>query len=124
MKNINNIIIVQARQTSKRFPNKVLKKIGGRSICEIIFKRLKKCKNINKIVFAIPGNAQNRQLKEHLKKINTEFFLGSENNVLSRFFKAAKKFKAKNIVRITGDCPLIDPTLVDDMMKKIYKGKI
>ena len=123
MKNINNIIIVQARQTSKRFPNKVLKKIGGRSICEIIFKRLKKCKNINKIVFAIPGNAQNRQLKEHLKKINTEFFLGSENNVLSRFFKAAKKFKAKNIVRITGDCPLIDPTLVDDMMKKFIKGK-
>ena len=123
MKNVGNIIIVQARQTSKRFPNKVLKKIGGRSICEIILKRLKKCKNINKIIFAIPENLKNVQLKEHLKKINATFVLGSEANVLSRFYKAAKKFKAKNIVRITADCPLIDPYLVDDMMKKFIKGK-
>ncbi len=123
MKIVGNIIIVQARQTSKRFPNKVLKKIGGRSICEIILKRLKKCKNINKIIFAIPDNSKNLQLKEHLKKINATFVLGSEANVLSRFYKTAKKFKAKNIVRITADCPLIDPYLVDDMMKKFIKGK-
>ena len=83
MKNVGNIIIVQARQTSKRFPNKVLKKIGGRSICEIILKRLKKCKNINKIIFAIPENLKNVQLKEHLKKINATFVLGSEANNLS-----------------------------------------
>ena len=70
MKNVGNIIIVQARQTSKRFPNKVLKKIGGRSICEIILKRLKKCKNINKIIFAIPDNSKNSSSSEIKNDVN------------------------------------------------------
>ncbi len=123
MNKFGNIIIIQARQTSKRLPNKVLKKIGKYSICEIILKRLKKCKSIEKIIFAIPDNNNNLQLKKHLDKINAETFLGSENNVLKRVFDAAKKYKARNVVRVTADCPLIDPILVDDLVIKFLKGK-
>jgi len=123
MKKKGNIIIVQARQTSKRFPNKVLKRIGNKTICEIIQKRLKKSKFAEKVVFAIPNNKKNNKLKEHLIKIKAEIFLGSESNVLNRVSRAAKKFKAKNIIRVTADCPLIDPNLVDDMIIKFIKGK-
>tara|TARA_A100001015_G_scaffold287074_1_gene356459 strand:- start:2910 stop:4949 length:2040 start_codon:yes stop_codon:yes gene_type:complete len=123
MKKNNNIIIIQARQTSKRLPNKVLKKIGKRTVCEIIFERLKKSRFTDKIVFAIPNNKKNYHLKKHLKQINAEIFLGSEDNVLKRIYGAAKKFKSKNIIRITADCPLIDPKLVDDMLIKFSKNK-
>jgi len=119
----NTVIIVQARQTSKRFPNKVLKKIGKLTICEIIKRRLSKCKLSKKVVFTIPHNKKNKKLLEHLKNINAEIFLGSEKNVLERYYKTAKKYKAKNIVRITSDCPLIEGKLVDDMIKKFQKGK-
>ena len=74
----NNIIIIQSRQTSYRFPNKVLKKIGKFSLCEIIQKRLKKSKLTNKIIFAIPNNKKNRKLFKHLNTINANVYLGSE----------------------------------------------
>ena len=119
----NNVIIIQSRQTSYRFPNKVLKKIGKFSLCEIIQKRLKKSKLANKIIFAIPNNKNNRKLLKHLNTIKANVFLGSEKNVLERYFLAAKKFNAKNIIRITGDCPLIEGRLIDEMINKFKKGK-
>ena len=122
MKN-NNIIIIQSRQTSTRFPNKVLKKIGKFTVCEIIKKRVEKSKLSKQIIFAIPNNNKNKKLFHHLKKIKANIFLGSEKNVLKRYFYAAKKFKANNIIRITGDCPLIDGKLIDEMITKLKKGK-
>lgn len=120
----NNIIIVQSRLTSKRFPNKTLKKIGKFSICEIINKRLKKSKLATKIIFAIPENKKNKKLEQHLKNIKAEIFSGSEDNVLERYYLAAKKYKAKNIIRVTGDCPLIEGKLIDEMIKRFRKGKL
>ena len=105
------------------FPNKVLKKIGKFSLCEIIQKRLKKSKLTNKIIFAIPNNKKNRKLFKHLNTINANVYLGSEKNVLEKNFLAAKKYKAKNIIRITGDCPLIEGRLIDEMINKFKKGK-
>ena len=118
-----NIIIIQARQSSSRLPGKVLKKIQDKSICQIIYERLQKCKLVEKIVFAIPDNKQNKDLKIHLNKIQANIYTGSEKNVLERIFKAAKKHKAKNIIRITADCPLVDGSLIDDMILKFLKGK-
>jgi len=123
MKAQNNIIIVQARQTSQRLPNKTIKKIGKFSICEIINKRLSKSKLSSKVIFAIPKNKKNEKLKKHLIKIKAEVFSGSEENVLKRYFFAAKKFKANNIIRVTADCPLIEGKLIDEMIKIFNKGK-
>ena len=119
---INKIVaIVQARSTSKRFPNKVLKKIGNMTVISCIFERLKKSKLIKEIVFAIPSNNTNDKLAVYLKKKNANVIRGSEKNVLSRYFDAAKKTKATTIVRITGDCPLVDPSLIDKMLLRFLK---
>ena len=116
------IAIIQARLTSSRFPNKILQKIGNHTLIEFIINRLKNSKEIDQIIVAIPNNAKNKLIKKYLK--NTRLFFGSENDVLDRFYKTAKKFKAKNIVRICGDCPFVDSAIVDDMVRIFKKKKI
>ena len=118
------IVIVQSRTTSTRFPNKVLSKIGKNTVTQLVFKRLKKSKLINDIVFTIPSNFRNNKLFQHLKKLDVNIFRGSENNVLDRYFRTATKFKASIIVRITGDCPLVDPELIDKMIHLFHKKKM
>ena len=117
----NTIAIIQARLTSSRFPNKILQKIQNDTIIELLLKRLKKTKYLDKIILAIPYNKKNELLKKKLGK-NVNIFSGSENDVLDRYFKAAKKFKAKTIVRICGDCPLIDPKIVDKVVNFYQKN--
>tara|TARA_Y100000816_G_scaffold76894_1_gene52124 strand:- start:24217 stop:26247 length:2031 start_codon:yes stop_codon:yes gene_type:complete len=116
---MKTLAIIQARSTSKRFPNKVLKKINKLSVLEILIKRLKQSKGIDKIIVAIPKSSSQKQLKSHLKKIKINIFEGSENNVLDRFYQATKKYKPKFIVRITADCPLIEPKIVDKLINVI-----
>tara|TARA_B100000686_G_scaffold347659_1_gene436842 strand:+ start:793 stop:1491 length:699 start_codon:yes stop_codon:yes gene_type:complete len=118
------IVIVQARLTSRRFPRKVIQKIGRLSIMQIIFERLKQAKLVDEIVFAIPSNRKNNILNNHLKIMNANIFRGSENNVLSRYFHCAKKYEATDIIRVTGDCPLIDPKIVDKLIRIYLKKKI
>ena len=110
------VAIIQARLTSKRLPNKVIKKIENLSIVELILKRLKKSQLIDEIIFAIPSNKKNNELFTHINEIKGQVFRGSENNVLDRYFKAAKKFRATDIIRITADCPLIDSKIIDKMV--------
>ena len=117
------IVIIQARLTSKRFPNKVIQKIGNLTIIELIFKRLKKSKLTDEIIFAIPSNKKNSKLFTHINEIGGQVFRGSENNVLDRYFKIAKKFRASDIIRVTADCPLIDPKIIDRMIQVYLKDR-
>tara|TARA_B100000029_G_scaffold516819_1_gene635191 strand:- start:3405 stop:5489 length:2085 start_codon:yes stop_codon:yes gene_type:complete len=117
------IAIVQSRLTSARFLNKVIKKIGKYTLSEILYKRLSRSKNIDQIIFAVPENKQNEKLGTYLRKIGIKVETGSENNVLKRYYQTAKKYNASVIVRITGDCPLIDPKLVDKMISIFLKNK-
>jgi len=114
-------IIVQARLGSTRFPNKVLKKINNLTILEIIYKRLKKVKNCDEIIFAIPNNKENIKLKKAIKKIKSKIFLGSEKDVLKRYYLAAKSSDSDIIVRITADCPFVDPKIIDAYVKELKK---
>ena len=118
------IAIVQARLTSKRFPNKVMKKIGKLTIIELIYKRLKLSKNLDDVVFTIPNNLENKELELFLIKKKIKFIKGSEDNVASRYLKAAKKFSANIIVRVTSDCPLVDPKILDNMITIYGKNNI
>ena len=113
---MKTLIIVQARLNSSRFANKVLKKINKKTIIEIIFKRLQKVKNADEIVFSIPKNKREKKLKRILTKNNAKVFLGKEKDVLDRYYKTAKSYKATTIVRITADCPLVDSQLIDEMI--------
>ncbi len=119
MKN-KTIAIIQARLTSTRFPKKVLQKINNKTLIEFLVNRLLLSKKVDQVLVAIPNNKKNKIIKKHIKGVN--FFLGSENNVLDRYYKAAKKFNATTIVRICGDCPFIDPKIIDKILT-IYKQK-
>ena len=115
---MTTFIMVQARQGSRRFKNKVLCKINNNELIKIQFQRLKKIKSNKKIFFLIPKK-NNQELKKFLIQNKINFFQGNENDVLSRYFNAAKNLKAKKIIRLTGDCPLIDFRLIDRLIKTI-----
>jgi len=119
---MNFCVFVQARLTSSRFKGKVLKKIKDNTLLNIILSRLKKSKKIDKIIVLIPDNKKNLSLKKILIKQKVLMFEGSEKNVLDRYFQASRKFKPKNIIRITADCPLVDFKIIDKMIT-IFKSK-
>ncbi len=120
---MKNIVFIQARLNSTRFPNKILSKYKKYTMLEILINRLKLSKKINKIVVITPSLERKSKIGKIVKKLNIPIFYGSENNVLKRYYEAAKKFKADNIIRITSDCPLIDPFLLDRMLDKYEKSK-
>ncbi len=113
------LVIIQARLGSTRLPNKAFKKIGKRTIIEMITNRISKSKNIDNLIVATTNKNVDKKLHNFLKKKNIKVFLGSEKNVLDRFYKAAKLFSPKYIVRICGDCPFVDFKLLDEMVKLI-----
>lgn len=115
---------IQARSTSSRLPNKVMKTINGKKIIDIIFDRVSRSKNLRKIIFVIPGNKKNLHLKKYLKKKNYNFFCGPEKNVLKRFYLAGKKLRSKYILRVTADCPLVDPNLIDKLFRYFKSKKV
>ncbi len=115
--------IIQARMLSTRLPGKVLKKANGIPLLEMVFERAKKAKKLDKVIIATSTKKADDRIEEFCRKRNIEFFRGSEKNVLERFYLAAKKFGFKTVVRITGDCPLIDPETIDDAITRHFESK-
>lgn len=112
------VALVQARMGSTRLPNKVMKPIGGIPMIELLLSRLSKAKELDQIVVATSVDVRNQPLVEHVQKLGYACEQGSENDVLGRFVQAAQKHKADVVVRITGDCPLVDPELVDEVIRR------
>ena len=110
---VSVLAIVQARMGATRLPGKVLKEVSGKSIIEILFHRLSHSKKIDKIILATSENSENDLLVSTIEKLGFDVFRGSENNVLDRYYQAAKLYNPNSVLRITGDCPLIDPVIVD-----------
>lgn len=107
------VAIVQARVSSIRLPGKTLRKIEGKPMLELLVERLRRSKSVGEIVIATSDNPADAATVELAKKIGCSYFVGSEHDVLDRFYNAAKAYRADVIVRITGDCPLHDPELID-----------
>lgn len=118
MKQIQPTIIVQARLGSARFPRKCLKSIGHFSAMELLIKRLNKSRLSGHIVFAIPDSSRDDELYESLDRLGAKVFRGSEQDVLDRYYKTAKLHEADHVVRITGDCPFIDGSLIDHCIEQ------
>lgn len=110
------LAITQARTGSTRFPNKVLKAINGKSLLEIHLERILKSKKISKLVVATTINEKDKIISDIASKIGIEYYKGSEEDVLDRFYKAAKKYNPNWIVRLTSDCPIIDAKLIDQVI--------
>jgi spore coat polysaccharide biosynthesis protein SpsF len=115
------ICITQARLGSSRFPKKVLMEISGVSLLEFHMQRVKQSQLVDKHIVAIPGSSKDQPLADFCHQKGYDVFQGSEENVLSRFYHAALSYGVKQddtIIRLTGDCPLICPRLIDDVVAK------
>ncbi|WP_252312056.1 cytidylyltransferase domain-containing protein [Sinobaca sp. H24] len=110
------VAIIQARMGSTRLPGKVLKEINNKPLLEYQFERLKQTKKIDQLIIATTTNKADDPIIEFCKNNNLSYFRGSENDVLSRYYEAAKKYNADTVVRLTADCPIIDPSVVDDII--------
>lgn len=120
----NDIIaIVQARTGSKRLPGKILKKILGRPMLSLMLERLSKSNLIDKIVVATTTNKEDDVIEKLVKLDGFDVFRGSELDCLDRYYRAAKFYHGKIILKITSDCPLIDPLLVDKIIQYFLNNK-
>lgn len=117
MKQLNVVAIIQARMGSRRLPNKMMLNLHGYPVCEWVYSRVKKSKKINQIIFAIPQNRANDILENYLKKIGANVFRGSEMNLVDRYYHAAKKTQADQVVRICADNPLICASELDRLIE-------
>jgi spore coat polysaccharide biosynthesis protein SpsF (cytidylyltransferase family) len=118
-----NIAIVQARLTSNRLPRKVFLNLGDYTVITLQYERLKKASSINKIIYAIPDSASNDDLAKYLQDKNIDYYRGSESNVLSRYLNLYKDLNPSCIFRLTADCPLVDPLLIDFCYAKHVQGR-
>ena len=117
-------IFLAARSGSKRLPNKHFLKLNSKlRVIDLCILRLKKTKLVHKIFLCTTKNKNDQKFKKVCEKNNIEIFRGSSSNVLKRLIDCAKKNSIKIIVRITGDCPIIDPALVDKCIKLHFKKK-
>ena len=114
------VALVQARMGSTRLPGKVLRAIVGKPMIELLLARLSQSSELDEIVVAASEEVKNDKLQSVVESLNYKCTRGSEKNVLNRFYESAKSVGADVIVRITGDCPLVDPTLVDECIRS-YK---
>ncbi len=106
---------------STRFPNKVMQPVLGTPLIELLLGRLSKSRTIDQILLATSDDPRNQPLVDHVRGLGYEVFQGSESDVLDRFYRAAAAHHPDAVVRITGDCPLIDPDVVD-VVVQAYLG--
>jgi glutamate-1-semialdehyde 2,1-aminomutase len=116
------IAFVQARMGSIRLPNKVMKIVNGKPLIEYLLLRVAKAKLIDKIVVATSVNSNNDLLVSFVNSLGFETYRGSEHDVLSRFYEAAKFHNATTLLRITADCPLVDPDLIDSLIEEYFNS--
>jgi len=120
-------VIIQARMGSSRLPNKVMKEVLEKPLINYLLERVSLAKNVDRIIVATTTKSEDDSLAKHVTSLGYDVFRGSEDDVLSRYYHAFYEFKGEvdgpnAIVRITGDCPLIDPNLIDEVIK-VYHEK-
>lgn len=114
---MKTVIIVQARMTSTRLPGKVLKRVLDKSLLEYQIERLRRVKLADEIVIATTTNSTDLPIIELCDRLSVPYFRGSEDDVLARYYGAAKEHKGDVVVRVTSDCPLIDPQVIDKVIQ-------
>ena len=111
------VATIEARMTSSRLPGKPLLKVIKKTMIEHLVLRLKKVQSINEIVLATTDNQADDILISAVKNLGIKVFRGDENDVMQRVIGAAESVKASTVVEITGDCPLIDPEIIEQCIR-------
>lgn len=110
------IAIIQARLGSTRLPGKVLLDLEGRTVLEHVIRRVKSSKLVDDVIVATTINKNDLEIVKLCVNLDISVYCGSEDDVLDRYYQTARLFKADHIVRITSDCPLIDPIVIDKVI--------
>ncbi|HYC02654.1 MAG TPA: glycosyltransferase family protein [Azospirillaceae bacterium] len=113
------VIITQARMGSTRLPGKVLKEAAGKTLLQHHLERLGRVRHADRVVCATTDNPADDVLADHAQSLGVPVVRGSEADVLDRFHRAALAHQAGIIVRVTSDCPLIDPVLIDELLEMV-----
>ena len=113
---MNVIVVIQARMESQRLPGKIMMKIEGKPVLEHIIDFLNHSEFIDRIVIATSNLNEDDIVEQLALKLNIDCFRGDSADVLKRYFEAAKLFQGELIIRITGDNPFIDTTIVDEII--------
>ena len=119
---MKTVIIVQARMTSTRLPGKVLLPLGGEPMLTRLVQRLRRVRLADAIVIATTTNASDDAIVALCERLGVAHHRGSEHDVLSRYAEAATQHPADVVVRVTSDCPLIDPALIDRLIEDFAQG--
>ena len=115
--------IIQARMGSSRLPGKVLMKSDdARPLLYYVINQLRYCTKVKNLVIATTTNQEDDEIEKFANDNSVNIFRGKEKDVLDRYFQCAKKYSFATIVRITADCPLIDPQIVDKVIEKFFSG--
>lgn len=117
---MKTVIVVQARMTSERLPGKVLKTVLGKPLLEYQIERMRRIRLADAIIIATTVNRTDDPVTDLCDRLDIPYFRDSEHDVLSRYYHTALAAGADTVVRLTADCPLIDPVLVDDVIRE-YK---
>ncbi len=116
------VAIIQARMGSTRLPGKVLKIVQKKPMLWHVVNRAKHAQKVDEVIVATSTLKKDKQIVQFCQKNHIKYFCGSENDVLERFYMAASQTKANTIIRITADCPLIDPNVIDKTINFFQKG--
>jgi len=114
--------IIQARMGSTRLPGKILEKLAGKTALEHLIERLGYARKLQQIVLATTLDPKDDVVEKFCTERNILCFRGSENDVLDRYYQAALRFGADPVVRVTADCPVIDPRIVDELIDGFKAG--
>lgn len=118
----NVVAIIQARMGSTRLPGKVLMLLAGKPVLEHVVNRVQACKTISRVVVATSTDQADDAIQAWCDKAGVGCYRGSLEDVLDRYYQAAKIYRADAVVRITADCPAIDPTIVDEVVNEYLAG--
>lgn len=118
---MRRVIIVQARMASTRLPGKVLADLGGRPMLARQLERLSACTEADAICVATTSSEEDRPIVELARRSNVDWYRGSIDDVLGRFLAAARDGRADVVVRVTADCPLIDPATTDRVIRELVE---
>ncbi|OLN24030.1 acylneuraminate cytidylyltransferase [Domibacillus antri] len=114
---MNTTAIIQARMGSTRLPGKILKQVNGKTLLEYQTERVKQSNEIDQIIIATTVKESDEPIVDFCDAHGIACYRGSEEDVLSRYYEAAQQFEADIIVRLTSDCPIIDPAVMDRVVR-------
>lgn len=116
------VSIIQARMSSTRLPGKVLMPLAGRPVLDHVVNRIRCCKTISEVVVATSTDRSDDAIEQWCQGAGVKCYRGSLNDVLDRYYQAAKGVGAEAVVRITADCPAVDPTIVEEVVNGFLTG--